>query len=163
MPGDAARQLLRSRSMCRMLLTALLLWPLVPRCGGSAPGPMQEALALHFIFPQELAPQTKRYRRLLARVRYLELLLTPGGGPPVRHLHPPGEWNAVALLPVPAGAREGVTVQARIWDHDAEGQPRAFPILVTPVRKIAAAELQRGEPVPVHLRFSLQVPARELE
>ena len=90
--------------MCRLWITACLLSTWLTGCGGGQGAPMREALALHFTFPQELAPASKRYRRWLTSVRFLELLLAPGSGPPVRQLYPPGGWSSFPMVPVPAGA-----------------------------------------------------------
>ena len=130
-------------------------------CGKAPESSVKEALAVQLTFPQALAPGTKRYRKFLTRVRFLELVLTAEGGETKHLSYPPTTWSSLPRVAAPPGG--SLTVLARIWDHGPDGQPRTFPVLTTPSRKVGASELRRGDPVPVHLRFSLHVDPKEWE
>lgn len=126
-----------------------------------APETSAASVQVRLRFPQSLKEPSARWDRFLARVIQLEITIRSDKGAERRLVAGPLAWKRLSLEgwtpPTGAGSME---LEARVWDRNAQGIPRSYPV-VKGHAKVTAAEWASAQEIP--LRMSLQVSVKEYD
>jgi hypothetical protein len=127
--------------------------------GQQAPSASDPSAQVRLRGPQSLKEPSARWDRFLARVIQLEITIRSGSGPERRLVAGPLSWKGLTFDDwAPPAGEASVEVNAKVWDRNAEGIPRSYPVVVGSA-KVKASEW--GQEIP--LRMSLQVSVKEYD
>ncbi len=142
--------------MSRVLL--FLVLALISSCQEASKEPGSAQVRLRF--PQTLKEPGARWERFLARVIQLEITVSNGSAER-RIAAGPLAWKNLSLddWEPPAGDAS-IEIKAKVWDRNAQGIPRSYPVVVGQT-KIKASDWVPGQEIP--LRMSLQVSVKEYD
>lgn len=96
----------------------------------------------------------------MRRVIQLEITVAGHGAPARRIAAGPLSWNELSLADWRPPEGSSSDIEAKVWDRDEGGAPRAYPVAVGRA-KITSAQWSAGVEVP--LKLSLQVSVKEFD